>query len=92
MKLSKEHYELLEQAISKLDTPELRDKYIASDFAHSERVKDLDKRYRWDLYWEARRNNPGHRGFGDIDCGLYNDSHIDTALRKIVPTLNKELV
>ena len=47
-----------------------------------DRVKDVDKRYRWDLLWAIDQE----RRYPLLD-GLYrylNDSHIDTALRRIV--------
>ena len=66
----------LEAAIRPLDTPERRAQYRRGEFPRAERCKDLSKRYRWDLLWKSEHflNLPS-----DLD-----DSHIDTALRKIV--------
>ena len=67
--------------IEVLDAPHRRAAYLAGDFPRAELVKDLDKRYRWDLAYAAGVH------FGDLyDEGL-NDTHIDTALRMIVPPL-----
>ena len=69
----------LSAAIAPLDTPALRDAYRAGDFPRADAVRDLDKRYRWDLFWSAR-------AWSLVPDGV-NDAHIDTALRAIVPTL-----
>lgn len=83
MKLPKECVEELRSAIAPLDTIELRESYRTGNFPRSELVKDLDKRYRWDLL-----------GASGVDvCAFYdlydvNDSHIDSALRTIVPVID----
>jgi hypothetical protein len=78
MKVSKSEVEKLREAISPLDTEERRHIYLDGDFPRSQFVKDLDMRYRWDLYWAC--------GVGFEDNNLM-DSHIDTALKAIVPKL-----
>lgn len=75
MKMTPDHFAELKTAIEPLDTAERRAKYLAGDFPRAERCKDLNMRYRWDLYWLAR--NPDHDSY-------LNDTHIDTALRRIV--------
>jgi hypothetical protein len=49
----------------------------------------VNKRYRWDLLYASRiKIGDGIGSRGDIDLYAYmDDSHIDTALRSIVPTL-----
>ena len=74
----------LRAAIEPLDTESTRAMYRAGEIPRSASVKDLDKRYRWDLAYAAI----GSAGI----CQLYddhgaNDSHIDTALRRIVAPL-----
>ena len=66
-------------AIHPLDTETVRDAYRRGDFPRAEMVKDLDRRYRWDLLWAA--------GGWRIIPNDVTDAHIDTALRKIVPVL-----
>lgn len=80
MNVSPEHYARLHAAITPLDIPNRRDYYRAGRFARAELVKDVDRRYRWDLLWAS--------GAAAVlyDAG-YNDAHIDTALRSIVPAL-----
>ena len=53
MKIKPEHLEFLRTAIVPLDTPGRRARYLAGDFTNAHKVKDLNKRYRWDLYWDA---------------------------------------
>lgn len=87
MRVTPEHLDALRAAITPLDTPELRATYVAGEFPRSELVNDLDKRYRWDLYWLAVRH--GHSP-PDSTSG-YNDAHIDTALRTIVAPLKQKM-
>ncbi len=80
LKASAETIEAVRAAIAPLDTAETRAAYLAGDFPRADRVKDLDKRYRWDLYWAARAYD-----IGDVDD--MNDTHRDSMLRAIVPPL-----
>ena len=84
MKVTPEHYARLEAAIKPLDKPEYRDQYRERRIVRAETVKDIDERYRWDLYWYAARLNSG--AVIDSTDG-YTMNHIDTALRRIVPLL-----
>jgi hypothetical protein len=67
------------------DTPERRAQYIARQFPRAELVHDLDKRFRWDLLWMA--DGATRRAWFDRVYTYANDTHIDTALRSIVPAL-----
>jgi hypothetical protein len=49
-------------------------------------VQDIDRRYRWDLYWGAARLAGG---LPDSTNG-YSDAHVYTALKSVVPSLTKE--
>jgi hypothetical protein len=80
MKIKPEHFAILETAIKQHDTPERRARYLKGDFPRSDRTKDLNKRYRWDLLWEFVETT-----FITMQIYQYaNDDHIDTALRNIV--------
>lgn len=83
MKVSPEHFAIIKAAIEPFDTEAVRSKYRAREIPRAESVKDIDKRYRWDLYYHAARVNGG---LPDSTNG-YNMSHIDTALRNIVKPL-----
>lgn len=82
MKITPTALASLTSAIEPLDTTERRERYLAGDFPRADAVKDLNMRYRWDIYWVAQAD-PTTR----TDVGPLNTEHIDTALRRIVPAL-----
>ena len=90
MKIKPEHYAVLKAAIEPLDKEEHRRAYRAGDFPRSASTKDVNMRYRWDLLYASKLkigDSVGMRG----DLPLYDymdDTHIDTALRSIVPDLS----
>lgn len=69
-----------------LSESDIRERYRARQIPRADSVQDIDKRFRWDLYWAAARHAPDGRGMPDSTNG-YNDAHIDTALRSIVAPL-----
>lgn len=79
MKISQGEVQALRELIQPLDTEAQREHYRQGNFPRANKVKDLDRRYQWDLFWVAR-------GMSAL-TGEYKDSHIDTALRSIVPSL-----
>lgn len=82
LKLAPETIAAMAAAIAPLDTPERRDIYRRRDFPHAEHVKDLDKRYRWDLIaWSS------FKVWTCYDQEGVTDKHIDSALRNIVAPL-----
>ena len=83
MKVTKEHLEHMRQAIAPLDTDARRAAYRAGAFPRAEACKDLHKRYRWDLAYAAGLS----QWLCDAVYPYADDSHVDTALRSIVPTL-----
>lgn len=83
MKMTTNTFNRLEDQIGSLDTEDRREAYRSGNFPRADRVKDLDVRYRWDLFYAAG----GHRLI-DPEENLTSD-HIDTALRRIVPALGK---
>ena len=89
MKMKAEHYQQLEMAIK--DTlathnkdNRLVDSYRKGEFHNSDKVKDLQKRFCYDVLYGS--------GLSSFVCGtLYeylNDEHIYTALKKICPSVN----
>jgi len=88
MKMTEKHYREIKQAINILleAHPELPESYIAGDFYRSELVKDIDKRYRWDL---LNFSNISAKYICDNLYSYLNDIHIDTALKSIVKPLIK---
>lgn len=89
MKIKPKDLAVLTDKIKPLDTPERRAQYLAGDFKNSRAVKDLNKRYRWDLLWlSGLKIGDGAGVKGDLDLYSYmEDGHIDTALRHTVPNL-----
>ena len=83
MKVSKETLDRWRVAITSLDTPHLREQYKARKIARAHTVKDIDVRYAHDLFWAAV--DYGHITYDELRG--YNDAHIATALRNIVPKL-----
>lgn len=82
MKISSNSFAQLKAAITPRDTEFWREKYRAGEFPRAERTRDVNKRYRWDL---ARSADVDFSAL--YDEGLH-DTHIDTALRQIVPSLD----
>ena len=82
MKMSKEHYATLKEAVIKADTdyPYLREMAARGDISA--------KQFRWDLLYFSRSS--------DWICrNLYpylDDTHIDTALRKILKEENANVI
>ena len=82
MKIAKPHYNVLREEIAKLNRSEIKCHYVT--LSTDLRVKNIDKRLRWDLTRAA--------GLTPYICSeLYpylDDTHIDTALRSIVKELS----
>jgi len=82
MKVTPEHLEAMSSLIKPLDTDDARSRYVAGDFPNADKTRDLDKRYRWDLFWASGSAHVLWNSGTD-----YADAHIDTALRNIVRPL-----
>jgi hypothetical protein len=74
----------LQDIIMPLDSITRRERYVAGDFPRADRVLDLSKRYRWDLYHEAMAT--ADQDLKDT-MGWYLDKHVDTVLRRLVAPL-----
>jgi hypothetical protein len=86
MKASPEFRTALDAAIAPYDIEENRARYRAGDFPRSERTKDLNKRYRWDLFWMASTND--NRSLSELArIEDLNDDHIDTVLKSLIASL-----
>lgn len=83
MRVSSDTLESLRVIITPLDTDERRSMYRARDerIPRIQAVRDIDKRYRWDLFYDAK----GYRALPEDDT--LTVTHIDTALRSIVHPL-----
>lgn len=84
-KITGQNLDTMRDAIAPLDTADTRAAYLRGEFHNADRVKDLDRRYRWDLLWSSGLSGWLVATVYD-DLGA-NDTHVDTALRSIVPPL-----
>lgn len=86
MKIKPEHYSELESKIVAFINTN-REAVLAHREAlkADARVRDLDKRFRWDL---SRAAGITSVWMCDVLYPYMNDDHIDTALRRIVSELN----
>lgn len=79
MKITPNHYNQMKQAIEAIPT-ELKYMHFES-LKLDNRVKDINKRFRWDCF-----NCAGLTQFACDNLYSYlNDAHIDTALKSIIP-------
>ena len=90
MKMKTEHYDYIKHEIDNLfkryNKENLINEYSKGLFPKSDRVKDLQERFCFDLVFRA--------GLSKYFCeNLYsylNDKHIYTALKKICPKVSKQ--
>ena len=76
MKISADTLSALTELIAPYDTPEKRARYLAGNFPRAAETKDINVRYRWDLFWAAKAR--------ELITSEHTTAHIDTALRRIV--------
>lgn len=85
MKIKSEHYNRIKQAIEAI--PEQTRKNHYESLKSDTRIKDIDKRFRWDCF--------NYAGLTSFACNtLYNyldDNHIDTALKSIIKEIKTYL-
>lgn len=89
MKMSPTLFQAIKEAIDPFNTPELQERYRTGNYPRSENTKDVNTRYRWDLLWGAffpTATEEQRKEFNE----LY-DTHVDTALRRIVPNITIQL-
>jgi hypothetical protein len=88
MKIKPEHFEHMRREIQRVVTayPNVVEAYEAGNFPRADRVKDLQKRFCFDLLYAASL-------LPFIVEHVYpyaNDEHIYTALLRICPTVNRK--
>ena len=90
--MTKEHVEILKAAIDKVlvKYPNVIKEYENGDFPRSDKVKDLQKRFCFDLFFATGiRIGDGIGIIGDIN-GDYADTHIYTALKSACPKIERK--
>tara|TARA_R100000479_G_C6202554_1_gene135242 strand:+ start:228 stop:509 length:282 start_codon:yes stop_codon:yes gene_type:complete len=91
MKFNQEHLTILKSGIDRVlnNNPNIIELYEIGRFARSEKVKDLQKRFCFDLFHASRiRIGNGIGTQGDI-IGDYNNDHLYTALKQVCPKVTK---
>jgi hypothetical protein len=83
MKIQKDHYDILLQATKKfcIDCPE-----FTPEFFIAQATSRPDYTFRWNLFYAAQRNLPDNF-VSNVLYKYLNDSHIETAMKKIVKEL-----
>ena len=88
MKMTQAHFEIIKSGIGKVlaNHKNAVMRYEHGDFANANKVKDINKRFRWDLFHAA-----GLTKFACDELYMYlTDDQIDTALRRITPTIERK--
>jgi hypothetical protein len=80
MKIQRLHYTIFLKAVAALP----RDKILAHKAQNL--GNDKTKRFVWDLFWEVRATMP--LAISDRLYDYLDDTHIETAMRKIAKKLN----
>jgi len=89
LKITPPDLQRLQAAVTPLDTPQARERYLAGNFPNASACTNRDMRYRWDLLWASKLHIGDGVGVqGDLNLYAYlDDTHIDSALRHLVPPL-----
>ena len=94
MKIKQSDLILLKQFINNvlINNPDIVHEYEQGNFPRSEKVKDLQKRFCFDLLSLSRiKIGDGVGIHGDIDLYAYmHDEHIYTALKAVCPQVTRE--
>ena len=69
------------------DLNEYRKRYRALDIPRADVVKDINKRYRWDLFRYAVTGVVREQFFEDVYSLGANDNHVDSLLKSIIKPL-----
>ena len=87
MKIKSEHVDHLRGEIAKVleQFPDAVEAYETGNFHNSDRVKDLQKRFCFDLLHAADM----HRYVCDVIYKYANDAHLYTALKAVCPTVTR---
>lgn len=84
MKMTAVLFDWLRAEIERHDTAARRAAYREGRYPRADRTRDLNMRYRWDLLWTVHGQMPDALR---AELNDLQDTHIDTALRRIVAQL-----
>tara|TARA_B100000519_G_C13954821_1_gene302444 strand:+ start:245 stop:538 length:294 start_codon:yes stop_codon:yes gene_type:complete len=87
MKMNERHWDGLQACIKHYldNNPSTPQNYANGVFPRQAQVHDLNRRYRWDLFYHATANASGLRS----QLAQYSSDHIDTALRHLVEPIER---
>lgn len=80
MKIQKDHFDILLQAAKKVK--EAYPEFTLENYIKNKIGKDHEMRFRWDLLYGSKKFLPEHF-VCDVLYKYLNDTHIDTALKRI---------
>lgn len=91
MKIKQEHFDYMKKEIDIVlekynDKGQLVEEYRSGNFPRADKVKDLQKRFCFDLFFGAGLVSWSCNNL----CPYLNDDHIYTALKKICPQLEEQ--
>ena len=92
MKMSKELQAKITDAITTKvfnhpDFETYKSNYEKGKFPRADNVNDLNKRFRWDIFWLVNNATP----FGDeLDREGLSQAHIDTFLKSVIPAIERK--
>lgn len=92
MKFTKEHFGILQTRINEVldNNPEIAAMYESGNFPRSDKVKDLQRRFCFDLFWATGLVIGDGVGIkGDIQ-GDYTDEHLYTVLKRVCPKVTRK--
>lgn len=92
MKFTSEHLAILKAAVDKVlaNNPHAAQAYEEGRFARAEKVKDLQRRFCFDIFYASRiKIGDGVGTRGDI-IGDYSDEHLFTALKAVCPKVERK--
>jgi hypothetical protein len=93
MKMSHKLFERLKEMLDGQFTDRIIQAYETGGFHNADKVKDLNMRFRWDAFWRAcaAANAAQSQSFRRqaYEVEKLNDEHIDTALRRIAPVIQR---
>ena len=92
MKFTSEHLAILRAGVDKVlaNNPHAAQAYEEGRFARSEKVKDLQRRFCFDVFYaSAVKIGDGVGTSGDI-IGNYTNDHLYTALKTLCPKVERK--
>ena len=89
MKVEEVTRQTMRELVAPYDIEARRQAYREGRFPRADKVTDLDRRYRWDLFYKSGLAMLFDTGIGgQYESGI-NGDHIYTALKRVIPSLSE---